>query len=234
MDAWEEASKKESWAYVRLCDVRCGKYNDYIKIKPCRSLVALAALRAQHGTDLKVCAEALRDQIRVRVHVYKIKAADLPNIGSDSPEATACSASLSSCVRWLLVLSRRARPRRFYTRPARCTERRLLTAFHMKHLAAISAALVEVVAVTADGTFKAPRYRAALAAAATPRTQAPREPTLKTPKRPRAPTLGQAALEGVEFEEDGVDWKVLAVAWDGELEEVAVWYYNAEMTEGAS
>jgi len=63
--------------HIRLCDVRCGKYNDYVKIEPCRSLVALAALRAQHGTDLKACAEALRDQIRVRVHVYKIKAAGL-------------------------------------------------------------------------------------------------------------------------------------------------------------
>ena len=33
----------------------------------------------------------------------------------------------------------------------------------MKHLAAISAALVEVVTVTVDGAFKAPRRRAALA-----------------------------------------------------------------------
>jgi len=55
--------------HIRLCNVRCGKYNEYIKIEPCRSLVALAALCAQHGTDLRACAEALRDQIRVRVHV---------------------------------------------------------------------------------------------------------------------------------------------------------------------
>jgi len=50
--------------HIYLCDVRCGKCSDYIEIEPCRSLVALAALRAQHGTDLKACAEALRDQIR--------------------------------------------------------------------------------------------------------------------------------------------------------------------------
>ena len=55
--------------HTRLCNVRCGKLNQYIKIEPCRSLVALAAIRAQHGTDTKACAEALRDQIRVRVHV---------------------------------------------------------------------------------------------------------------------------------------------------------------------
>ena len=78
-------------------------------------------------------------------------------------------------------------------------------AFHMKYLAAISAALVKIVAVMADGAFKAPRRRAALAAAATPRAQAPREPTPKAPKRPRAPTPGQAALEGVEFEGGDVD-----------------------------
>ena len=75
----------------------------------------------------------------------------------------------------------------------------------MKHLAAISAALVEVVAVTVDGAFKAPRRFVALAAAATPRAQAPTKPTPKAPKRPRAPTPGQTALEGVEFEEGGVD-----------------------------
>lgn len=58
---------------------------------------------------------------------------------------------------------------------------------------------------------------------ATPKAKA------KGTKRPRGPTAAQAALEGEVFEEDGVDWKVLAVVWDADEEEVVVWYYDVEM-----
>ena len=66
--------------------MRCDKYNDFVKVVPCRTVADLEVLRARHADDIKACAEALRDQIRVRLHVYKAKAADLPNIGSDNPE----------------------------------------------------------------------------------------------------------------------------------------------------
>ena len=36
-------------------------------------------------------------------------------------------------------------------------------------------------------------------------------------------------IEGEVFEENGVDWKVLAVVWDADEEEVVVWYYDVEM-----
>lgn len=39
----------------------------------------------------------------------------------------------------------------------------------------------------------------------------------------------RATLVGVAFEEDGVDWMVLAVEWDTDLEEVVVWYYDVDM-----
>jgi len=58
---------------------------------------------------------------------------------------------------------------------------------------------------------------------ATPKAKA------KGTKRPRCPAAAQAALEGEVYEEDGVDWKVLAVVWDADEEEVVVWYYDAEM-----
>jgi len=66
--------------------MRCGKYNDFVKVVPCRTVADLEALRARHADDIKACAEALRDQTRVRLHVYKVKAADLPDIGSGNPE----------------------------------------------------------------------------------------------------------------------------------------------------
>ena len=46
--------------HIRLYDVRCGKYNDYVKIEPCRSLVALAALRAQWHRPQGVRGSAAR------------------------------------------------------------------------------------------------------------------------------------------------------------------------------
>ena len=54
-------------------------------------------------------------------------------------------------------------------------------------------------------------------------------PTGPKAKRAREATPAQAALEGQEFEEDGVDWKVLAVVWDATAEEVVVWYYDVGM-----
>ena len=31
------------------------------------------------------------------------------------------------------------------------------------------------------------------------------------------------------FEQDGADWKVLAVVWDANEEELVVWYYDVKM-----
>ena len=39
----------------------------------------------------------------------------------------------------------------------------------------------------------------------------------------------RANLVGVAFEEGGVDWMVLAVEWDTDLEEVVLWYCDIDM-----
>ena len=70
--------------------MRCDKYNDYVKVVPCP---ARPPRRRPEGLRRG------RDQIRVRLHVYKVKAADLPNIGSDNPEV-AWPASWLSCGLW--------------------------------------------------------------------------------------------------------------------------------------
>ena len=164
----------------------------------------------------------------MRLHVYKVKAADLPNIGSDNPEV-----AVARLMAELRAVVARALPRDppppvpYPTRSAHPAPTRAAVAFHMKHLEAISAALVALVEITAEGAFKAPRRRTVLpkspAEVATPKAKA------KGTKRPRGPTAAQAALEGEVFEEDGVDWKVLAVVWDADEEEVVVWYYDVEM-----
>ena len=69
--------------FLALVRGRLDKYKDYAEIELCRSAAALNALRAHHGANLKACAEALRDQIRVRVHAWRVKQKDLPHSGDD-------------------------------------------------------------------------------------------------------------------------------------------------------
>jgi len=154
--------------------------------------------------------------------------ADLPNTGSDNSKA-----AVARLMAELRAVVARALPRAppppvpYPTRSAHPAPTRAAVAFHMKHLEAISAALVALVEITAEGAFKAPRRRTALPKSpdevATPKAKA------KGTMRPRDPTAAQAALEGEVFEEDGVDWKVLAVVWDADEEGVVVWYYDVEM-----
>jgi len=145
---------------ARLCDVRCGMSVEHIKIEPCRSR-RLRYPRAQHGSDLKACAEALRYQNRVGMHVYKTKASGLSNTGRGSSKAAVQRLVVE--LRAVVVGAPPRSPAPTAPYPARAVHRAPaaeVAAFQIKHLAAISATLVEVVAVMADGAFKAPRRRA--------------------------------------------------------------------------
>jgi len=97
---------------------------------------------------------------------------------------------------------------------------RAAAVFDMKHIVAISDALSEIVESTVEGAFHAPRLLS------------PRAPS--APSAPRNPTAAQASTAGEDFEEDGVDWRVLTVEWDAGLEAVMVWYYNADMAADAN
>ena len=168
----------------------------------------------------------------MRLHVYKAKASDLPGIGSDSPEVAV--ARLMVELRPVVSGALPRNPPQPVPYPDRAPHPAPTAAaavFQMAHLAAISAALVDMVELMAEGcVFNAPRRRAAAARASTAKApKALKAPTGPKAKRAREPTPAQAALEGQEFEEDGVDWKVLAVVWDATAEEVVVWYYDVGM-----
>ena len=219
--------KKEE--HVRLCRDRCRKYEVYCKIVACRSAAQLEALRATFGDDFKACAEALRDQIRVRDHVYKIKKLGVL-VGSDNPVA-----AVARLMTQLLTVVAAALPKMppppvpYPTRAAHPAPTSAAVVFESRHLVAVSAALVELAAITAEGAFTAPpRRRRAAASSSSSSTAAVTAPK-RPPKRARSPTSAQAALVGEAFEEDGADWKVLAVAMDPDLEEVVVWYYDVAM-----
>ena len=59
---------------------RAAKHAEFSKIRPCMSTAELKALRDAHEDD-KDYAKALRDQIRVRVHVFGFAQKRLPKIG---------------------------------------------------------------------------------------------------------------------------------------------------------
>jgi hypothetical protein len=224
--------RKKKEDHIRLCATRCEKYKEYIKIKPCRSLADLQALHAAHGGNTKKCAEALRDQLRLRDHVYKIKNKDVL-IGQDKDEAAIARLmiALPAVVAAPLPMQPPPPPVPYPKRATHPAPTRAAVVFELKHLAAISTALAELIAVTNEGSFKAPRRRRATApsAASAAAAAAAAAPPTAAGKRPRAPAHDEAALVGVAFEEDGVDWMVLAVEWDTDLEEVVVWYYDVDM-----
>ena len=60
---------------------RSRKYEEFAGVTPISSTAALEVLAVQHAESPAVLAKALRQQIRVRVHVYGIKASELPYIG---------------------------------------------------------------------------------------------------------------------------------------------------------
>ena len=61
---------------------------------------------------------------------------------------------------------------------------------------------------------------------------APEAPWLQSPPKPpkapkpRAPSASERALEGEEYEEDGTEWKVLAVRWCADSGLLVVWYFD--------
>ena len=60
--------------------------------------------------------------------------------------------------------------------------------------------------------------------------------TARAPAAPkaRAPKPNELELISAEFEEDGIDWKVLSVRWSAEHDEVVVWYFDIAAAEADS
>ena len=210
--------------HVRLVLNRAGEYSNRVKIVPCVSVAGLDALRAAH--DDKALAEALRDQIRVRRHVYGVKQKDLPLIGGDN-DADAVTRLMSELAATVTKpLGRKPPPPVPYpvraTHPAPTPGAVLLDIEHVKK---ITESVLELARLTSEGAFvavRSARPRTAVTGAAAPAAAAP---------TPRAPTAAMRGLVGEEFEEDGIAWMVLDVEWSENLEELVVWYYDVDMAE---
>ena len=75
--------------------------------------------------------------------------------------------------------------------------------------------------MTKSGTFTAPKRRSGGGGVG-----APRKKRKAVKRRERSVRDDETALVGSEFEEDGVQWKVLAVDWSDDDAAMVVWYYD--------
>jgi hypothetical protein len=212
--------KAKAAAHVALFVNRAGSSDKHMEILPGTSLAWLAALGA--GKSLKGHLQALREQIRVRIHVYEIKAVALPAIGSQDTvvEQTRLVEGLKAIV--VLPLPRLPPPPLPYpSRPAHPAPTAEATALDMQRMGRTSDAITQLMHLTSAGSFKAARSKV-------PRRSA-RAPAAPSVPRARSANAATFALVGIQFEETLISWKVVGVDWSAELEQVVVWYYDVAM-----
>jgi hypothetical protein len=209
-----ERLKAARAAEIIRCLNRAAKYTEFARIVPCTSIAELEALRAGHP-DAKGYSKALRDQIRVRQHVFGIKQKDLPPIGDDTDDNVA--ARLGRILRDVVVLPLPVKPPPPPPYPIRAqhvapTDRAVV--LDRQHLIQVSEAWGQLMAMTTLSVFRVPRQRA---------HRSPRPATQKP--RQDVPAQDQA-LSGEVFTEDRVEWKVLSPMWSELEKQVVVWYYD--------
>jgi hypothetical protein len=122
------------------------------------TLTLLAALGA--GKSLKHHLQAMRDQTRVRIHVYEIKAATPPAIGSQ--DTADVQARLVQGLKAIVVLPlpRLPPPPLHYpVRPAHAAPTAEATALDMQHTGRISEAITQLMHLAPAGSFKADAAR---------------------------------------------------------------------------
>jgi hypothetical protein len=213
--------KKKAREHERLVMTRVAEYKKHNVIVPCVSAAALDALRGKHESDTAL-AVALRDQIRVRLHVYGMKQKDLPLIGGGSAELAV--ARLMSELAGVVSqpLPRKPPPPLPYpVRAAHPAPTQAAVALDIEHIHKIAESINELLRLTKEGVFVALR-------SAVPRTRAVKAPGVPAARQSRTPSTAQQQLVGEEFEEGGVSWKVLTVEWSGQLEAMVVWYYDVD------
>ena len=150
-------------------------------------------------------AEALRQQIRVRLHLYGIKAPALPYIGakpgaSEEDEAARLRTAFAGLVQSALP-ARPGAPAPYPVRGAAAAPSALAVQLDVDHMREISNTWKKLVPLLNDnGAFKAPR-----ASSAKPRAKRARGPVAqKPPKAPKA--LKAARAVGLETAWSGRCW----------------------------
>jgi len=208
------------------------KFMEFAAIPVIDSLPQLHALVASHAESPGELAEALRVQIRVRKHVYRVPMNNLPQITakpghSTEEEAERLRVAFVELVKVPLPSKQHA-PTPFPVRGAIAAPSADAVKLEQEHIKKVSNAwgeLIEVLDGSAVFKAKASKAKRAVAQGAAAPSKQKKARTQK-PKAAKTPSHSDRAVEGAEFEEDGIDWKVLAVRWCGSTEAVVVWYYD--------
>ena len=199
--------------------------------------VELASLVARLAGNPKELVKELCQQIRVRKNVYGTPPSALPCIGAkpnqtDEQEAQRLLLAFEIIVRKPLPATPRA-PMPFPVRASTAAPTTHAVQLDIKHQLDISKAWGELCGVLTSSSSglsfntaksKASRANSARAAGSSPTTS--KAKVAPKPRATKTPTPAQRALEGEEFEEDGIDWKVLTVMWCAETEAIVVWYFD--------
>ena len=195
------------------------------------SLAQLDGLVAAHAESPGELAEALRVQIRVRKYVYRVSMNNLPQITAKPGQSVAQEAERLRIAFVELVKvplpAKQHSPTPFPVRgpiPAPSAEAVKLEKDHINQVSKAWGELIKV--LDGSAVFKASKAKRAVAQGTAP----PKSKKARA-RKPKAPSHSDRAVEGAEFEEDGIDWKVLAVRWCESTEAVVVWYYDVVEAE---
>ena len=175
--------------------------------------------------DDKARNEAMIDQIRVRIHVYALKAMELPKMHSEldyKGNAARLRTALKPVVEKPLPPKPGA-PSPFPERPHHSAPTDEATQLQEDYMREYNQAWKEVMEITQSGSFIAPKRKARGGGLGAPRKRRRGRAT-----KERSARDDEIALVGEEFEEDGVQWKVLAVDWSDDDASMVVWYYDVQ------
>ena len=214
-------------------------YRKHDRIKAITTQLDLAALKVDHGDSLGNYADALRDQIRVRKHVYGM--GDLPAIGGGSSDGELARLELAVGILVGQELGEKMpepnpefRPHDHSTSTDGAKQK-----FHY-HIKQVVAAYRGLIALTEKGVFRLPVgdgedddgestsssgssiMRASSSSSSSSSTATPR------PRKARRVKAKETAMVGQSFEDDGTNWKVLDVVWSDVYGEVVVYYYDMD------
>jgi len=185
-----------------------------------KTFPALKQLLKDAKTEGQKC-EIYRDQIRIRESLYDITKPVNYGSGSGAAELKRLRDGVEP------VLKQKLPP--IKPRPMPLAERALVAvpdsasrSLASDHVARQLAAWELVRKMVKSGVFRMKRPAAAQQRRRNRCTQPPA-------KKARGPNAKEQALDGEEFEEEGVDWKVLHSEWNEDYERIVVFYYDVDM-----
>ena len=207
-------------------------YLNHLSITPIRSQEGLDELKTSHQASDEPTsnyAEALRDQIRVRTTVYPVVRGSLPAIGKgcDEAELTRLEEEVGDVVVLALPAKAPEPSPEFRATPVAPTV--AAATAQTEHLVATITAYRQFMLLTKQGIFRLPRAGDEDGDESTSSSSG-RTASQQRQRGPRRVTTQEQLLVGQTFEDDGIDWKVLDVAWSDEIEppQVVVFYYDQE------